>query len=161
MVRTSLGAQFTANVDVRGAESVVTVTADSTSNIPAGGELVDIVRPPTGFIYELISLRFVAQPPSGSTTGVHRVTVRPEGAFMFSLLAESNHNDRLALGASAIQQGTSRQSPSSPSAQVQALRGLRAGPATGFKLLYKNATDAAQANTRQVRLWLRRIEVEA
>jgi len=160
MVRTSLGAEFTANVDVRGAEDVVTVNADTSTTVPDDTLTNDIIRPPDGFIYELLNFRVQIPPPTGATTGFHDASLFPESEFILALFGQSNNTTPIEIFSNTIETANRDQTPSTEAAQTQTIRGLRASPSTGFKIRYQNRTDVDQTNQRQIRLLLRRIEVE-
>jgi len=160
MVRTSLGAEFTANVDVRGAEDVATVTADTGTTVPSQTTQTDIIRPPNGFVYELLSFRFRAPPLSGASSGSHGVFILNESVFVTAYVARSFAADPVAVTANTTTNGTKTQIPSTETAQLQSLRGLRASPNNGFEVQYRNSSNVAQNQQRQIRFWFRLIEVE-
>lgn len=159
MVRTTLGAEVDTTVTVSGSEDVEFLSADSTVTVPAGGSEETIVRPPTGSIYVLLSLRLAVGSVSGSSTGEHGFIVNSESLRIGALAALSNNTDGAAYDLSHIQSATSNQQPIAPGDQTTAVRGLRAGPSNGFLIRYVNSTDASQADNREIRLWLRKIQV--
>lgn len=159
MVRTTLGAEVDTTVTVSGSESVDQIDASSSTTVSASqGENV-IVRPPSGTIYDLLALRLTAEPPAGSSSGNHSITLRSEDLFIGAVDLESFHSDPLEYTSSEIIDASANQVPSSSAAQAQAVRGLRADNSSGFLIRYFNDTDADQTQNRIIRLWVREIQV--
>lgn len=159
MVRTTLGAEVETTVTVSGAEAVDFLTLDQSSTVPANTDNVTIARPPDGFIYELVTVRLVADGVSSATSGGHGWALESESLDTVVLKFSSAPTDFVAYNTSTVSKATSRSTPSDPTAQSLLLRGLRFDSTDGLAIRYFNSTNADQTQTRNIEAWVRQIQV--
>jgi len=159
VVRTTLGAEVDTTVTVSGSESVEYIRADSTDTLAADGSESIVVRPPTGFVFELLAYRFEVDAPSSSGSDVHAMILKSESRTIDLLQANSTDTDDIVYKANHIVTGTTKQSPPTATAQALATRGARADSGNGFLIQYFNTSTATQTDSRTIRLWVREIAV--
>lgn len=140
-------------------ESVEFIVADQDTNLAAGESETILVKPPHGYVYDLIAWRFSTNTPENSTEGTHEIELRSETATVRVMKGVSSHDNHLVYrnGGWSF---TSSESPSTEAATIQMLRGLRADANNGFSFVYRNDTDVEQTNGRSIRLWVRKLQVE-
>jgi len=159
VVRTTLGAEVETTVNVSGSEDVDFINADISAPISAGNNVIRTVRPPTGALYELISLRLEAANPGGSSGDSHDITLRTELQGITTLVGVASGDQRLRFNGSFFQDADSVQRPPTPAAQITAIKGSRASETAGFDLRYRNKTAVTQTTDVKIRLWVREITV--
>jgi len=159
VVRTTLGAEVETSVTVSGSESVDYINRDQTTDLPAGDREVVIVRPPAGFVYELLGLRFLVRDIPAATTGSQEVQVQSEAERIGILAVKGSQSDNLNYTAEGLSGGTVFADPADTTSQILAPRGLRADENRGFRFRTFNRTDADNSVPRQYRLWVRQIQV--
>jgi len=161
MVRTTLGAEVETSVTVSGSETVDFVAETFTSSLASNATQEIVIRPPSGFLYELRALRFFAFGPSrsGATSGSHKAVLQSETSRINVLSLTSNHDTLLRYENSHITDADISSQPPSTTAQTLAVRGLRADAQSGFLLAYENNTNSSTSETRAIQLWVRQIQV--
>jgi len=159
MVRTTLGAEVETTVNVTGAESVEFIRSDIGGPIPDGSEASAVIRPPTGFLYELISIRLFAPNPGGTSSGTHELRVRTESKQIGILLGTASGDKRLFFNQNIWVDADDRQRPFNQAGQTTAVAGGRASETAGITVRYLNRSTVSQSSDITVRLWVRKIQV--
>lgn len=140
------------------AEEVEFINADSDTTIKTLNSETVNVKPPVGYIYEILAARMKVPAPAGGGSGTHTLQIQSETETIYSVFASDAYNKALQYydyrwGA------TNTVIPAEELTQLFALRGLRIDDANGLDFFYTNLTDVSQAQTREFRLWVRKIKV--
>jgi len=159
VVRTTLGAEVETTVTVSGSESVDYINRDQSTTLPSGGSETIIVRPPTGFVYELLDLSIFIRDVAPASSGTHEFIVSSEAERIDFLKSDGDHTKDLGYRINGLIGGVSVNEPDNTTAQLIAPQGKRADETRGFLIKTFNRTDADQTDTRQYRLWVRQIQV--
>lgn len=159
MVRTTLGAEVETSVTVQGSESVDFINLDQSTTVPAGQEETITLRPPTGFVYEILTARLQAPAIPGSATNTHDISVQTELETIRVLQLRSDATTKAEYARGFIRSGNQRQNPPTATAQTLAVRGLRASPQAGISVTYRNFSSTDQTAQRRYRFAVRQIQV--
>lgn len=159
MVRTTLGAEVETSVTVSGSESVDYINADKSTTLPSGDSESIIIRPPTGFVYEVLTLTFIVPGVSSATSGTQRIDFESEEERISTLTAKASQSNDLTYDSRALTGGSSIEAPPNTTAQIIAPRGLRGDETRGFRFFTQNNTNADNTNERRYRLWVRQVQV--
>jgi len=159
MVRTTLGAEVETDVTVQGSESAELVNLDQSDTVPGGGSEVVTLRPPAGSIFELLSARVVVRDVSSTASDNHDFTIQTETQDVRVLQARGSADANLSYSKSEITSANVFQLPSSTTAQLLSVRGLRASPQSGIQVEYRNFTSTSQTQDRTYRFAVREIQV--
>jgi len=147
------------SVNQNPAESVEFIQKDQSSTVSSsGGEQVTI-KPPSGYIYELLAMKIDTPPPPSATSGEHYVSLKAEGYGIALTSAASDYTNTCRYDSGNWSKATNGANPSSASAQQQSIRGARFDSSNGLKVSYTNNTDASNSNNRQYRFIVRKIKV--
>ena len=126
---------------------LVSISQVETSDLPAGTtETVDIFAP-SGSIYRPLNVDLSVASPSGSSNGIHQLTLNSLDAVT-ATFAESNHGDDLRLTTGKWRKATSKKEPTTESAIRASIESLVATENSPIKILYLNDTDVVQAKDR-------------
>jgi len=158
MVRTTLGAEVETNVTVAGSESVDFLSVDQSTDVADGTNDVVIVRPPSGFLYELVSLGMLVRSTGG--TGEHRLIVQSEAQRVTILRGVSDGTTTIRYQGGTFSSANIEAIPSSSGQGSQQVRGARIDSGNGLAFEYQNRSGATQTDNRRLRLWVRKIQVE-
>jgi len=159
MVRTTLGAEVETTVTVSGSESVDYLDARRSSTVSANSAELITVRPPAGFVYELITIKLDIRGISGEGSAQHQVGLQSETLGITTLFGRSSGDDRLRYQTSHWANASQSKQPPDVAAAVTAVKGLRADDSNGFQIRYQNQTASDQTGDRIYQLWVRQIEV--
>ena len=141
------------------AEAVEWVDVSQTASIAANSSETIIVRAPAGYIYEVVTGVFVANPPGGATTGVHEIVIDSENLGIGLTYGESAYSDGVEYVYGKWLYATSSVEPATDIAQLFAIRGVRVDSLNGLEIYYYNGTDGTQSAERIYKLWFRKLKV--
>jgi len=159
VVRTTLGAEVETSVTVSGSESVDFVKSKQTANISDGDNETVTIRAPTGTVYEVITAVVIARGISGQGSGSHRILVRSQTQKINILNGATDGDKDLLYLEENFRPSVNSQRPSTETAQLFAVKGVRIDDTNGLQFKYINNTGATQTTAREYTLWVREIQV--
>lgn len=131
--------------------NILTKTYDQGGSVAAGtSEYVEIYAP-SGAVWNVAQLQFQVAADADATGNDHRLVVRTAGDVI-ALEGVSTYTDKIRFEMGNFQTATERQRPSSDAAQQAQMESMKATEDSPVKIQYKNNMDAAQENTRKIRL---------
>ena len=153
--------QISTTVVVSQFESIEWIIADSLTPVPPySGETI-LIRAPEGYIYEILGIRLSADRPLGATVGMHDFDVRTESSDIGLLYGQSGYTEILRYDYGRWLFADLSAEPQTEIAQQMAVRNARVDSVNGLYITYHNATDVDQTVSRLMRLYVRKIKVEA
>jgi hypothetical protein len=152
MVRTTVGTIAEAELSVQQTEDVATVDGTQTTTVPAGSTEITDVNAPSGTLINVSNLDILVQPPSGASSGSHRIVVQgPDGSTRY-ILAQSSFDTQIRLFGNTITTGDDTQTPGTAATQQANILALAMDDTNSIKLRYDNFTDVDQTNDRRVKI---------
>ncbi len=134
------------------ARKIVGIDASSSTTVTAGQTEIITVTPPAGKLYHLISIRTIAKPVSGSTTGTHEwKIVQGYGSYENGVSVFSDYNQHCNIGLNRPESPAS-QSHDSHIAFLASLQSIYPTQDEPLDVAYRNNTDADQTEARTVKL---------
>jgi len=135
--------------------------SDDTQVNSGGGQDNQFLQPNAGFIYQIISIRYYAPDPSGSTSGTHTIDIyHNDTSSEFTkdthyLKAIANTGSNIVIDNHALT-GDSSETPSGAEQQFGMINGcIWVDNANKLTLSYSNGTDANQTATRALNVWVK------
>lgn len=119
-----------------------------TTTIPPGQSEAIIVRANPGFVFTVVGLMLLVEPPPGATAGTHSFEVQGEGSGITLLKGVSTYAAGVKYAYGYWLEANSAQYPPSDAAQAVVVKGFKFDQDTGIIFIYKNNTDADQTNER-------------
>lgn len=140
-------------------EEVEFINEDDDSVVIPGNTSEIIIRPPQGYIYDLLGLLLYVVKPIGGTSGTHFFDIVSENQGIAILFGSSAYNTSLRYDYGYWFTADTLQYPTTEIAQLLALQNKRIDEDSGLSITYCNLTDVNQTNMRYIRLWVRKVKV--
>lgn len=145
----SAGSGQTVAVNHRPTRTVV--NQDNTTSLAAGGKEQTEIYAAAGTVWQCMALRLVVSPDSTATSGTHhfRVKIPPKVGILYG---EANYNSDLVYHYQEWQKADVLTVPSNGAGQAMGPERMLATETDPITVVYENQTDAAQDNTREIRM---------
>jgi hypothetical protein len=150
MVRTTVGTIAEAEISVQQAEDVARVDATQTTTVLAGDNEETDIDAPSGTLIDVSNFEFVVEPPSGASSGTHRILIRGPSRNNLYILAESNFDTRIQVVTNTISTADTSRLPGTAAAQQANILALAMDDTNSINLRYDNSTDVDQTNERRI-----------
>jgi len=135
-------------------KKIVYVDASGDTTVPAGSNEAITIQPPAGKIWRVVDVTFKASPPSGASSGTHRVGFGHYGCLTPELPQISANYDIYITIHNTYPIAYSTTDFNTKNDFVDYIRGRKFSNAYPMRVVYFNGTDADQTNTRIIRLVL-------
>jgi hypothetical protein len=129
---------------------VKTINETRTSNVGIAKPDAKTFSPPTGYIWELLSLHLEIPPDPLANSGVHHMWIQssPPGLEPQYLYYKSNHSTGININRRSVISADLSQSPSDEVSLGLTLDAMKFHPSEGIYFCYQNHTDHAHTVDR-------------